>query len=203
LAVVRSHGLDAAKAEELAEMKRIYGSVKNPNGNIRGKLERLDTIDAQKEEQERAERTELENAKLDMEKLSKENERLSREVVHGDLRVGLLLKNLERSLPDSDKTAVFPEFLDLNVVSKFEGGNKEELDAFVEKALESQAERQARIAGYFRPASDSPGSGKAPAATARGDRRDPTEEGSPIKEAFGWKDRAVTTFNPLTEGKRR
>lgn len=200
LAVVRSHGLEVAKTEELAEMKRVTGSVRS--GNLAQKLKHYDELVAAQEEKRRAEMTELDVLKEDMRKVAEENERLNREVALGDLRVGLVMENLKRSLPDSEKMAVFPEFLDLDVVAQFDGGDDKAVASFVESALDTLEQNQRKMAARFSPPSDAPGGARPTSTAARGNRRAPQTSGSLIKQSFDWRDRVVTHFNPRTEGKR-
>jgi hypothetical protein len=201
IAAAEKLGFAVVPEAEMAELKRNYGSVKH--GKIASILAKHDELVAADATRKAAGQTDLEKAQMSATALTSENKTLKNDVGRQALRIGILEENLTRTLPDSKKDAVFPEFLNMQVetlLDEFQGGDA---DAFVSSAVDRMVEGQAKILGRFIPKGATPGGGP---VAGHADHGEPLEsdDRSEIAKGYDWRSRAVFIHNPVqADGKIR
>jgi hypothetical protein len=194
VAEAAKHGMTVVNmnSDELEKMKRVYGSVTNPNGNIAGKLKKLDEYEAAQEAERQKGMTEVERLASERDALHKKLEMTEGNLTQMGLQVGLAVRNMERVHRQPDK-AILPTFLDFNVLADYDG-DPANLDAFLDSALDKLLAKQEDVARLFRsreatPGSATPASGSPPRT---GVQSQPVQRGSVIAQKVGWRDTVVS-----------
>lgn len=185
---LETSGMKVVKADDAANLekyRKIAMSVQS--GELSKKLKEYDAFKKAQTDAATADLSEVERLRLANTELTTINTKLTGDVSMSSLRFGLLSKNLERLLPnaDTEKTAVFPDFMEgkWNLLEAWSGEG--DVDEFLEGVLDTMEKGQSMILGRYGGSKDTPGS---PAVSSGAGRRAPSKsEGSPLLQAAGWK----------------
>lgn len=172
--------VSAKDAANLDDYRRVALSVKN--GELSKKLKKFDAYEKAAAEKATADLSEVDRLTLSNTTLTTDNTRLTGELSQASLMTGLLTKNLERLLPGSEKTAVYPDFIKPEYLEAWTGEG--DVDEFLESALDGMEKAQTMMLRKYGPPSDTPGS---PAVSSSGGRRTTPFSGeSPMAIAAKW-----------------
>ena len=188
-------GIQLVPAAELAELKKVHGSVKH--GNILEKLNRLNKLEADETTRKDGELSDLERATGSVTTLTADKDALAARNSALALRIGFLTENMKLAhSTEPGVVAVIPAVMEANwgLLGEFKGGD---VDEFVKdglgKMLDIQNDLARQLGGG---AANAPGAtGPASPSGAQGATA-PQRTGSVVKQGMNWRDDVAFTQHP-------
>ena len=188
-------GIQLVPKAELAELKKVHGSVKH--GNILEKLTRLNKLDEAEKTRKDGELSDLERATGSVKTLEADKDALAARNSALALRVGFLTENAKLAFSTKPGVvAVIPAVMEANwgLLGEFKGGD---VDEFVKgglgKMLDIQTDLARQLGGG---AANAPGATSPASPSGAQGAQVPQRSGSVVKQMSDWRSDVVSTQNP-------
>lgn len=195
LVVAERLGVQFVPKAELADLKKVHGSVKH--GNILEKLTRLNKLEEADKKRQDGELSDLERATGTAELLEADKVTLAARNSELALRVGFLIENLKLAhSTEPGVVAVIPAVMEANwgLLAEFKGGD---VDEFVKSGLGKMLDLQTDLARQLGGgAPNAPGATGPASPSGAQSALAPRKTGSVVKQLVNWRDEVATTHNP-------